>query len=151
MISFLEALLDYYSQIFYKDNCDLQSKLQSTDKNAAILHNLIKELKVNLIELQELYTFYHNKYVKKRVYWLKKSVGLNAKHIKIKQNLKLKYKYFGPFWIIEAIRNQVYRLKLLAKWCIHSIFHVLLLERDVTKKQIVDQKIANQLKFEEGE
>ena len=31
------------------------------------------------------------------------------------------------------------------------MFHVLLLERDVTRREAVDQKIANQLKFEEGE
>lgn len=36
------------------------------------------------------------------------------------------------------------------KWCIHHGFHILLLERDFTKKEAIDQKIANRLKFEEG-
>ena len=31
------------------------------------------------------------------------------------------------------------------------MFHLLRLERDVTRKEVVDQKIANQLKFEEGD
>lgn len=64
MISFFEALLGYYLQIFYKDNRYLQSKLWSTDENTAILRDLIEELKVNLIELQELQIFYHNKHIK---------------------------------------------------------------------------------------
>ena len=31
------------------------------------------------------------------------------------------------------------------------MFHVSLLERDVIRREAVDQKIANQLKFKEGE
>ncbi len=31
------------------------------------------------------------------------------------------------------------------------MFHILLLERDVTRKEAVDQKIADQLEFEERE
>lgn len=65
---FFKKLFDYYLQIFYKDNCDLKYKLQSINKNLAILYNLIKELKMNLVESQELQTLYHNKYVKKRSY-----------------------------------------------------------------------------------
>ena len=52
---------------------------------------------------------------------------------------------------MEAVGKQTYKLKLPAKWRIHPVFHVPLLERDVTRREAVDQKIANQLKFEEGE
>ena len=31
------------------------------------------------------------------------------------------------------------------------MFHVLLLEENITKREAVDQKIANQFEFEEGE
>lgn len=64
MIRFFKVLLGYYLQIFYKDNCHLQSKLWSTNENAAILYDLIEELKVNLIESQELQIFYYNKHIK---------------------------------------------------------------------------------------
>lgn len=41
-------------------------------------------------------------------------------------------------------------LKLSTRWRIYPIFHVSLLERDVTRKAVY-QKIADQLEFEEGE
>ena len=149
MISFFEALLGYYPQMSYKDNRDPQFKLRSVDKNAATLRDLMKELKVNLAKSQELQTLYHNKHVKKRSYRPGKSFLLSAKHIKTKQNPKLEHNYFGPFQIVETVGNQAYRLKLLAKWRIYLVFHVLFLEKDVIRRKAVDQKIANQLKFEE--
>lgn len=45
-----EVLLDYHSQMFCKDNHDLQSKSRFAEKNTAILRDLMKELKVNLVE-----------------------------------------------------------------------------------------------------
>ena len=67
------------------------------------------------------------------------------------QNPKLEHKYLGPFEILEAVGKQAYKLKLPAKWRIHPVFHMSLLERDITRKKAVDQKIANQLELEEGE
>ena len=151
MMSPFEALLGYYPQMSYKDNCDLQSKSRLADENATALRDLMKELKTNLAESQERQTFYHNKNVKNRSYRPRKSVWLSEKHIKTKQNPKLEHKYLGPFKILEAVRKQAYRLKLLAKWQIHPVFHISLLERDVTRKEAVVQKIADQLEFEEGE
>ncbi len=89
--------------------------------------------------------------VKRRTYRLENSVRLYRKHIKTKKNPKLGHKYFGPFEILEAVRKQAYKLKLFFKWRIHLVFHVSLLERDVTRREAVDQKIADQLEFEEGE
>lgn len=53
-MSSFKALLGYHSQMFYKDNQDPQSKLQSADENVAILRDLIKKLKVNLAKSQKL-------------------------------------------------------------------------------------------------
>lgn len=38
-----------------------------------------------------------------------------------------------------------------AKWHIHPVFYVSFLEKDITDREIVDQKIANQLEFEKKE
>ena len=148
MIRLFEALLTYHPQMSYKDNRDPQSKSRDVDKNATTLRDLIKKLKVNLTESQELQTLYYNKHVKECTYRLGESVWLNAKHIKTKQNPKLEHKYLGPYEVVEAVGKQAYRLKLPAKWRIHPVFHVSLLERDITRREVVDQKIANQLKFE---
>lgn len=75
----------------------------------------------------------------------------SGKHIKRKRNPKFKYKYLGPFAILKAVKKLVYKLKLLTKLCIYPVFHVLLLERDITRKKTVDQQITDQLEFEEEE
>ncbi len=53
-MSVFEALLGYHPRMCYKDNCDLRSKSRTIDENAVTLRDLMKLLKVNLIELQEL-------------------------------------------------------------------------------------------------
>ncbi len=151
MMSSFEALLGYHPRMFYEDNRDPRSKSRTEDRNAAALRNLMKELKVNLTESQELQALYHNKHVKERTYRPGDSVWLSRKHIETKKNPKLEHKYLGPFKILEAVEKQAYKLKLPAKWRIHLVFHVSLLERDVARREGVDQKIADQLEFEERE
>lgn len=151
MMSSFEALLGYHLQISYEDNLYPQSKSRAADENAAALQDLMRELKGNLTESQELQILYHNKNVKEHTYWPGKLVRLSGKYIKTNQNSKLKYKYLGPFEIIEAVGKKAYRLKLPTKWRIYHLFHVSLLETDVTRREVVDQKIADQLEFEEGE
>lgn len=74
MMSPFEALLGYHPRMSYQDNCDPRSKSRTADENAAALRDLIKELKVNLAESQELQTLYHNKHVKEGSYRLGESV-----------------------------------------------------------------------------
>ncbi len=78
------------------------------------------------------------------------SVWSGDKHIKTKRNLKLEHKYLGLFEILRAVGKRAYKFKLPFKWRIYSVFHVSLLERVVTRKEAVDLKIADQVKFEEG-
>ena len=122
MVSLFEALLGYHPRMSYKDNCDPRSKFLNVDENAAILRDLMKELKVNLIESQELQAVYHNKRVEKRNYQPGDSVWLSGKYIKTKKNLKLEHKYLDPFEILEAVGKQAYKPKLPAKWRIHPVF-----------------------------
>lgn len=96
MISPFEALLGYHPRISYEDNRDPRSKSRTAGENAATLRDLIKELKVNLTESQELQTIYHNKHVKERTYRPGESVWLSGKHIKTKRKPKLEHKYLGP-------------------------------------------------------
>lgn len=77
-------MLGYLPRMFYKDNSDPQFKSWTVDKNTAILRNMIKELKVNLTESQELQIFYQNKHIKKHIYWPWKFVWLSSKYMKIK-------------------------------------------------------------------
>ena len=50
MISPFEVLLGYHLQMSYEDNHNPRSKFWVTDENVAALYDLIKELKVNLME-----------------------------------------------------------------------------------------------------
>ncbi len=54
--------------------------------------------------------------------------------MKTKQNQKLKAKFFRPFRVLHPIDKQAYKIKLLNKWRIYNVFHVLLLERDNIRK-----------------
>ena len=67
MMNLFEALLGYHLQIFYQNNCFPQFKSWTANKNMAVLRKLMKELKVNLTELQELQTFYHKKQIKEHI------------------------------------------------------------------------------------
>ena len=53
--------------------------------------------------------------------------------------------------ILKVVEKQIYKLKLPAKWRIHSMFHILFLKRDITKNEAIDQKIADQFEFEKRE
>ena len=103
MTSLFNALLNYHPQISYEDNRDLGSKSQIADENVTVLRDLIKELKENLAESQELQAVYYNKYVKKHLFRLRESVRFNGKHIKTNQNQNLEHKYLDLFEILEAV------------------------------------------------
>ncbi len=49
---------------------------------------------------------------------------------------------------MEAVGKQTYKLRMPSKWRIHLMFHIPFLKRDVTRKKVVDQKIADQIEFE---
>ena len=99
----------------YEDNRDPRSKSRAVDEEAAALCDLMRELKTNLAESQELQNLYHNKHVKERTYRPGESVRFSGKHVKTKRNPKLEHKYLGPFEILEAVGKQAYRLKLPPK------------------------------------
>ena len=66
MMSPFEALLGYQPRISYKHNRDQRSKSRLADVNAAALHDLMNELKLNLVESQEVKVVYHNKHINKQ-------------------------------------------------------------------------------------
>ena len=151
MMRVFEALLGYHPRMSYKDNCDPRSKPRTIDENSVILRDLMKPLKVNLTESQELQAFHHNNHIMEHTYRPGDSVWSSGKHIKTKRNLKLEHKYLGLFEILQAVGKQAYKFKFFSKWRIHSVFHVSLLERLVKRNEAVDLKIADQLEFEERE
>ena len=73
---------------------------------------------------------------------------MNSKYIKTKYNRKLKAKFFSSFQVLHLVDSQAYKLKLLKQWTIHNIFHLFLLEKNITRKGWVNKKIVEKLKFE---
>ena len=59
---------------------------------------------------------------------------MNSKYIKTKRNRKLEVKFFEPFWVLYTVEKQAFKLKLPKNLRIPNVFHVLLLEQDITKK-----------------
>jgi hypothetical protein len=61
------------------------------------------------------------------------SVWLEATNITSNRpSAKLDNKRYGPFEILEAVRDWSYRLKLPGTWAIHNVFHSTLLNRHYT-------------------
>ena len=55
-------------------------------------------------------------------------VLLSTHNLKLKGTpRKLQKLFVGPFWVMETIGEQAYRLALLEDWRIHPVFHVSLL------------------------
>ena len=50
-------------------------------------------------------------------------------------------KFFGPFRVLYFVKKQAYKLELPKKWKIYGVFHVSLLEQEITKKERVDNKV----------
>ena len=118
----------YHLRMLYKNNVDPCSKSKSADYLLAELRKLMIVYRKNLHHAQELQKRAYNKGVKPRSNAFNDKVWLNSKYIKTKQNRKLKAKFFEPFQVLHLIGKQAYKLKLLRKWRIHDVFHVLLLE-----------------------
>ena len=70
---------------------------------ATKLKELLTIYKENLQHTQELQKQYHNKHAKPRSYTLGKKIWLNSKYIKIKQNCKLKTKFFELFKVLHQV------------------------------------------------
>ena len=62
----------------------------------------------------------------------------------------MKVKFFSFFRVLYPIGSQAYKLELLKWWRIYDVFHISLLEQDITKKGQVDKKTVEQLEFEVG-
>ena len=123
----------------YKDDINPCSKSKSTDKLSIELRELIIVCRGNLYHAQELQKRAHNKGVKSGSYALNDKVWLNSKYIKTKQNRKLKAKFFKPFQVFYPVEKQTYKLELPMKWRFYIVFHMSLLEQNITRKGRIDK------------
>ena len=137
------------SNVIWK-RCWPRFRSKLADELLAELGKLMIVCWENLHHVRELQKQAHNKEVKSRSYASDKKVWLNSKYIKTKQKRKLEAKFFELFQVLHAIKKQAYKLKLSRKWKIHDVFHVLLLEQDITKKGRVDKEVR-QMEFNAGD
>ena len=96
----------------------------------------------NSYHSQELQKQAHNKGVKPRSYAHGNKVWLNSKYIKTKCNRKLEVKFFKPFRVLHPIGKQAYKLELPKQCRIHNVFHVSVLEQEITRKERVDKRVT---------
>ena len=141
----------YHPRMSYKDDVDSYSKSKSTDNLSVELRELMIVCRENFHYAQKLQKQAYNKGVKPRNYATGDKVMLNSKYIKTKQNRKLEAKFFGPFWVFHLVGKQAYKLELPRKWRIHDIFHVSLLEQDITRKGQVDKNTTELAELDAGE
>ena len=144
----------YHLKVSFEENVDPYSKSRSANKLAEELKGLIEVCCQNLLYAQELQKKVYNKGVKSYSYAPGEKVWLNSKYIKTKKNKKLKSKFFGPFRVLYTVGKQGYKLKLPTKWKIHNVFHVSLLEQNITRRGQVNNKALPEpkkdIEFEAG-
>ena len=126
--TFFELNYSYHSCVFFKNKCNTCSRSSSAKRLAMELKKLMNVCCQNLLYAQDLQKQAHNKGMKPQSYVLGEKVWLNNKHIKTKKNKKLEAKFFRPFQVLHLVGKQAYKLELLARWKIHNIFYMLLLE-----------------------
>ena len=105
----------YYLRMLYKDDLNSRSKSKSINKLSVELKELMIICWVNLYRPQEFQKCTYDKSIKPKSYAPGDKVWLNSKYIKIKQNQKLKAKFFKLFCVLYPMSNQAYKLKLPRK------------------------------------
>ncbi len=144
---------NYHLTVFFKEDVDLYSRSCSINKLVEELRELIEVCCQNLLHAQELQKRANDKRVKSRNYAPSEKVWLNSKYIKTKKNKKRESKFFRLFWVLHAVKKQVYKLELSTKWKIYDVFHVSLLEQDIMRKKRLDNtlpELEKNLEFEAG-
>ncbi len=143
----------YHPRVSFEEDVDPHSRSYSVNKLAEELRELMKICCQNLLHVQELQKRAYDKGIKSCSYTWGEKIWLNSKYIKTKRNKKLESKFFGPFRVLHAVEKQAYKLELFTKWKIHDVFHVSLLEQDITRRERVDKALPEpekDLEFEAG-
>ena len=141
---------EYHPCVSYKKDVNPRSRSKTVNELTKELRNLMAAYKNNLQHAQELQKRAYDKGTKSRSYTPSEKVWLNSKYIKTKGNQKLETKFFGHFRVLHPVGSQAYKLELPKQWKIHDVFHISLLEQNITRKGRVDDKIAEQLEFKAG-
>ncbi len=124
----LELNCGYHPRVSFKEDVDPHSRSRLANELTEELRELVEVCCQNLLHALELQKRAHDKGVKSRSYAPGEKIWLNSKYIKTKRNQKLESKFFGPFQVLHAVGKQAYKLELSAKWKIHDVFYVSLLE-----------------------
>ena len=138
----------YHPQVSYEEDLDPRSKSRTMKELSSELQELITVCQQNLHHAQELQKRAHDKDVKPQSYAPGDKVWLSSKHLKTKRNCKLEAKFLDPFWVLNPVGKQAYKLELSKKWKIHNVILISLLEEYITKKGQVNDM---QLEFEAGD
>ena len=130
----------FHPRVSYKEDVNPRSWSKTVDQLTTELQNLMFVYRENLEHAPELQKRYHDKHAKPKSYIPGDKVQLNSKYIKTKQKRKLEFKFFGTFQILYSVGKQAYKLELPKRWRIHDVFHLPLLEQDITRKGRIDKK-----------
>ncbi len=148
-----ELKCGYHPRVSFEEDVDPRLRSRLANELAKELRELMEVCCQNLFHAPELQKKAHDKGVKSCSYALGEKIWLSSKYIKTKKNKKLENKLFGPFQVLHVVGKQAYKLELSTKGKIYDIFHMFLLDQDITRRERVDKALSEpekDLKFEAG-
>ena len=130
-----------------------EGEAPATHKHAKQMITIRELLQKCLWAVVEIQVKYYNKSHIVKTYNIRDIVLLSTKNIRLAHlSKKLDHCFAGPFWVLDLIGKQVYKLDIPKFWKqVHPVFHILLLEPYHSRPEAGQPTVPEPVLLSDGE